>query len=205
MVQSTNQYNTMKKVLLLLFIAASTLSLQAQKGKSKSPKSNPPLAKLDNVTVEVKEGNYQITINENGVPKDAIVIKSVDAKFAPTNCLLKSFKANGVTLYLLTWSEKVTIKTDLKTEVSTTNNSNIYDISAKKQVFANAQTTTEITEKVFLDKNKTVSETQQRKRKEGMEFVLNPDGSVVQKAKSQDNKWTYNTTKMEYVEVKKKK
>lgn len=195
----------MKKVLLLLFIAASTLSLQAQKGKSKSPKSNPPLAKLDNVTVEVKEGNYQITINENGVPKDAIVIKSVDAKFAPTNCLLKSFKANGVTLYLLTWSEKVTIKTDLKTEVSTTNNSNIYDISAKKQVFANAQTTTEITEKVFLDKNKTVSETQQRKRKEGMEFVLNPDGSVVQKAKSQDNKWTYNTTKMEYVEVKKKK
>lgn len=195
----------MKKVFLLLFIAASTLSLQAQKSKSKSPKSNPPLAKLDNVTVEVQEGNYQITINENGAPKDAIVVKSVDAKFAPTNCLLKSFKANGVTLYLLTWSEKVTIKTDLKTEVSTTNNSNIYDISAKKQVFANAQTTTEITEKVFLDKNKTVSETQQRKRKEGMEFVLNPDGSVVQKAKSQDNKWTYNTTKMEYVEVKKKK
>ena len=195
----------MKKVLLLLFIAVSTLSLQAQKGKSKSPKSNPPLAKLDNLSVEVKEGNYQITINENNAPKDAIVIKSVDAKFAPTNCLLKSFKANGVTLYLLTWSEKVTLKTDLKTEVSTINNSNIYDITAKKQVFTNAQTTTDVTEKVFLDKNKTVSETQQRKRKEGLEFVLNPDGTVIQKGKNQENKWTYNSTKMEYVDAKKKK
>ena len=195
----------MKKLLIVLFLSVSTLSMQGQKGKAKSPKSNPPLAKLDNINVEVKEGNYQLTITENGTPKDAIVIKSVDATFAPTNCILKSFKANGVTLYLLTWSEKVTLKTDTKTEVSTVNNSNVYDVTAKKQVFANAQTTTDITEKVFLDKNKTVSETQQRKRKEGMEFVLNPDGSIIQKAKSQDYKWTYNASKIEYVEVKKKK
>jgi hypothetical protein len=38
-----------------------------------------------------------------------------------------------------------------------------------------------------------------------LEFVLNPDGSVVQKGKNQENKWSYNVAKMEYVDAKKKK
>ncbi|MEC4050962.1 hypothetical protein OX284_016115 [Flavobacterium sp. SUN046] len=198
----------MKKTLLLLLFTVCSVSIQAQKSKaktSKTSKATPVLAKVDHLVLEVKEGNFQLSINENGVPKDAIIIKTVEAKFAPTNCVLKSFKANGATLYLLTWSESQTVKTDTKTEVSTINNSNIYDIVAKKQVFTNTHTTTEITEKVFLDKNKTVSETQQRKRKEGLEFVLNPDGSIVQKGKNQENKWSYNVAKMEYVDAKKKK
>lgn len=198
----------MKRILLLLLFTVCSVSTQAQKSKakaSKTSKTTPVLAKVDNLVLEVKEGNFQLSIHENGTPKDAIIIKAVEPKFTPTNCQLKSFKANGATLYLLSWTENQTVKTDLKTEVSTIITSNIYDITSKKQVFTNTQSTTEITEKVFLDKNKTVSETQQRKRKEGLEFSLNPDGSVVQKGKNQENKWSYNVAKMEYVDAKKKK
>ena len=72
-------------------------------------------------------------------------------------------------------------------------------------MFSNFQTTNNITEKVFLDRLKTASETQQRVRKEGFEFTLNSDGSVTQTSKNQLNKWVYDATKMEYVDAKKKK
>jgi hypothetical protein len=75
----------------------------------------------------------------------------------------------------------------------------IYDLDSKKQVFSNTQTNTHIVEKVFLDKNKTASETREKMRKDGFELVLNPDGTVTQKGKKQDIKWVYDTVKMEYV------
>jgi len=34
-----------------------------------------------------------------------------------------------------------------------------------------------------LDNNKTASETQEKMRREGFEFTLNPDGSITQKIK----------------------
>lgn len=193
----------MKKTILFLFIALISINGYSQKKKKAVTKkaSTTALAKVDNLIAEVKNNNFQITIDG----KDALIVKALSGSFAPLNTKLTSFMASGTKLYLLQWTEKNNTKTDLKTEDITSTYSVIYEIPNKKQVFSNFQTTNNITEKVFLDRLKTASETQQRVRKEGFEFTLNSDGSVTQTSKNQLNKWVYDATKMEYVDAKKKK
>ena len=198
----------MKKIFFVAVIILFSSSNYSQKKKVLKPvatKTTAGLAKVDNLVAEIKSGNFQITINENGKSKDAIIIKSADAKFAPTDCKLTSFTANGAKLYLLVWSEKTTTKTDLKTENIVTINSQVFDLVTKTQVFSNFQTTNNITEKVFLDKLKNASETQERIRREGFEFILNADGSITQKNKTQENKWIYDAKEVKYTDAKKKK
>ncbi|WP_298140997.1 hypothetical protein [Flavobacterium sp.] len=195
----------MKKFVLFTLIALCSISSYSQKKKATVKKitttAKGVLAKVDNLVAEVKAGSFQITIDG----KDAIVVKPVDAKFNPTDVKLTSFTASGTKLYLLSWTEKTLNKTDLKTEDITTVYSNVYEITSKKQVFYNTQLTNHIVEKVFLDKLKNASETQERMRREGFEFFLNPDGTITQKNKTQENKWVYDTAKMEFVDAKKKK
>jgi hypothetical protein len=197
----------MKRNLILILVVLLSVANYGQKKKSTKAVAKPTstLAKVDNLIAEVKTGNFQLTINENGKPKDAIVVKAADAKFTPTDCKLTAFKANGATLYLLNWTEKTLNKTDLKTENITTIYSKVYDITTKAEVFSNYQTTNNIVEKVFLDRLKNASETQEKIRREGFEFILNPDGSITQKNKTQENKWTYDAKAVKYVDAKKKK
>lgn len=198
----------MKKYLILCFLVCCTLnSTFAQKKgvKTATAKSTPVFAKIDNLIAEVKNGNFQVTIVDKGKEVGALIVQQADKNFSPIGTKLASFKAAGTTLYLLTWTEKRINKTDLKTEEITLVYNVVYEINNKKQVFSNTQTTTNTTEKVFLDRNKTASETQQRVRREGFEFTLNPDGSIVQRSKNQENKWVYDATKMEYIDAKKKK
>lgn len=201
----------MKKIIFIVLVTLISNVTFSQKKKSTAKKpvatatAKGVFAKADNLVAEVKSGTFQLTINENGKPKDAITIKNVDAKFAPTNTKLTAFKANGAALYLLTFTEKNIVKTDLKTEDITIITSIIYEIPTKKQIFSNTQMTNHIVEKVFLDKLKNASETQERMRREGFEFTLNADGSITQKNKTQENKWVYDIAKMEYVDAKKKK
>lgn len=195
----------MKKIVLFMLVALCSVSSYAQKKKVTAKKavastSKGVLAKADNIVAEIKAGNFQLTVDG----KEAIVVKAADAKFAPTDVKLKSFTASGVKLYLLTWTEKTLNKTDLKTEDITTVYSNVYEITSKKQVFYNTQLTNHIVEKVFLDKLKNASETQERMRREGFEFTLNPDGTITQKNKTQENKLIYDAAKMEFVNSKKK-
>jgi len=191
----------------MTMISTSTFA-QKKKSVAKKPATTTTakgvLAKIDNLVAEVKAGNFQVTISENGKPKDAITVKAVDAKFAPTNCKLTSFTASGVKLYLLTWTEVVVIKSDLKTENLTNVYSVVYEIPNKRQVFSNTQTTNHIVEKVFLDRLKTASETQEKIRREGFEFILNADGTITQKNKTQENKWKYDPATFEFVDAKKK-
>lgn len=183
-----------------------SISNYGQKKKvATATKTMPVLAKVDNLVAEIKGGNFQVTINENNKPKDAIVVKTADAKFTATDCKLTAFKANGVTLYLLNWTEKTLNKTDLKTENITTIYSKVYEVATKTEVFSNYQTTNNIVEKVFLDKLKNASETQEKIRREGFEFILNPDGSIVQKNKTQENKWVYDAKAVKFIDAKKKK
>ena len=193
----------MKKTIIFLFITLISINGYSQKKKKATTKkaSTTALAKVDNLIAEVKNNNFQITIDG----KDALIVKALSGSFTPLNTKLTSFMASGTKLYLLQWTEKNNTKTDLKTEDITSTYSVIYEIPNKKQVFSNFQTTNNITEKVFLDRLKTASETQQRIRKEGFEFTLNSDGSVTQTSKNQMNKWVYDATKMEYVDAKKKK
>ena len=194
----------MKKIVFITLIALCSITSYSQKKKvtvKKPTTAKGVLAKVDNLAAEVKTGNFQLTIDG----KEAIVVKPVDAKFTPTDVKLSSFMANGIKLYLLAWTEIAQNKTDLKTEDITTIYSTIYDIPTKKQVFYNTQLTNHIVEKVFLDRLKNASETQEKMRREGFEFILNPDGSITQKNKTQENKWSYDATKMEFVDAKKKK
>lgn len=196
----------MKKLFILFAVALSITTGFAQKKKTPAKSSKTAsVAKVDNLTAEIKGKTFQLTISDKGKPADAIVVKELTNDVKPIDMKLSSFMANGTKLYLLQWTEKSNTKTDLKTEDITMMYSVIYEITAKKQVFSNYQKTTNIVEKVFLDRNKTASETQEKVRKEGFEFVLNPDGSVTQKSKNQENKWLYDAAKQEFVEAKKKK
>ncbi len=182
-------------------MCVSLLSLSGfsqKKGAVKKPATTASVfPKVDNLQVEVKGGKFQVTISEKGKTNNALVIKEVTTGFAPNECKLSSFMANGVKLYLLTWTELSMTKSPNKTEEKTTIYSVIYEITAKKQVYSNYQLTNHITEKVFLG-NSEASETQEKMRREGFEFKLNPDGSVTQKNKTQQTTYVYDKDKMEY-------
>lgn len=154
--------------------------------------------KLGNLQAEVKNGNFQIAITGKEKTNDVVIVKAVNTTFSPTNCKLSSFTASGVKLYLLTWSEQSAIKTDRLVENKTTVYSVVYEIVSKKQVYSNYQLTINSIEKVFLDKNKTASETQQKIRREGFEFILNTDGSITQKGKNNQMIFVYDKSKIEF-------
>jgi hypothetical protein len=192
----------MKKIFLFACVGLLSLNGFAQKAKTTAKKKpaatvSAALPKLDNLQVEIKSGKFQIIVSEKGKTNDILVVKEVDAAFKPTNCKLSSFMASGVKLYLLTWTEFNTIKTGDKTEEKTTVYSVIYEIATKKQVYSNYQLTNHITEKVFLG-GTAASETQEKIRREGFEFVLNPDGSVTQKGKNQQITFVYDKDKFEF-------
>ena len=190
----------MKKIILFVCVALLSINGFAQKKKSVTKKSTTTassLPKLDNLQVEIKNGKFQVTVSEKGKTNDMLIVKDVNAEFAPKDCKLNSFMANGVKLYLLSWTELNTIKTGLKTEERTTIYSVIYEIVSKKQVYSNYQLTNHITEIVSLG-GTAATETQEKMRREGFEFVLNPDGSVTQKSKTQQTTFVYDKDKMEF-------
>lgn len=189
----------MKKIFLFLCVGLLTLNGFSQKkaAAKKTATTSATFPKLDNLQVEIKGGKFQIAINEKGKPADAMIIKEAVASFAPFNCKLSSFTASGVKLYLFTWTELNTIKTGSKTEDRTTIYNVIYEINAKKQVYSNYQLTNHITEVVSLG-GTAATETQEKIRREGFEFALNPDGSVTLKNKTQQATYVYDKDKMEF-------
>jgi hypothetical protein len=189
----------MKKILVLSLFALLSLNAYSQKKKTAAkPITASGLAKADNLVAEVKKGNFQVTINENGKEKDAMIVKAVEANFKPTNCKLTAFTAAGIKLYLLTWTEVTQIKTPKRTDDITIVYSIVYEIANKKQVFSNTQTTTYIKEVVSLG-GTAATETQEKVRKDGFEMILNADGTITQKGKKQDIKWIYDVAKMEFL------
>lgn len=195
----------MKKTALLILILLCTMISYGQKkkvkGKAPAKTASTALAKADNLTAEIVKGNFFLFIN-NKTTKDTIGIKTVDANSLPKDCAIKPFTAKAVPLYLLTWTEESTTKTDLKTEIKTILFSEVYDVSTKTKLFSNQQSTTNITEKVFLDRLKNASETQEKVRREGFEFILTPEGDIQQKNKTQQNTFAFNATDKKYVEGK---
>jgi hypothetical protein len=192
----------MKKIFLFVCVGLLTFNGFAQKKaapkKTTTASASSALPKLDNLQVELKSGRFQIGITEKGKTNDMLVVKEkVDAGFTPMNCKLSSFMASGVKLYLLTWTEINTTTVTNKTEEKTTIYNVIYELASKKQVYSNYQLTNHITEKVYLG-GTAASETQEKIRREGFEFILNPDGSVTQKSKSQQTTFVYNKDKMEF-------
>jgi hypothetical protein len=197
----------MKKTAFLLMIMLCANLSFSQKKKTTAKKTTTEKTssiKVDNLLAEVKGKTFQVTITEKGKPTDVLIVKELNDNLKPTDIKLSSFTASGTKLYLLQWTEKSNTKTDVKTEDITTVFSVIYEIATKKQVFSNFEKTSNIVEKVFLDKNKNASETQEKIRREGFVLTLNADGTISQKNKTQENKWVYDAAKVDFVDAKKK-
>jgi hypothetical protein len=187
-----------------IFLFLACIASFGQKKKA-VVKPSSPLAKADNLLVEIKNKTFQITINDKSKAIDALPIKDVPVNFVPINSKLVAFLANGTKLYLLSWEEKTNVKTPTKSEEATILISKVFDVAAKKELFTNSKTTTKITEQVFLDKNKTASETQEKMRNERYDFILNSDGSITLKSKKSEVKWVYDPSKKEFTDTKTKK
>lgn len=197
----------MKKTAFLLMIMLCANLSFSQKKKTTTKKTTiekTSSVKVDNLIAEVKGKTFQLSIAEKGKTTDAIIVKEINDNILPTDIRLSSFTASGTKLYLLQWTEKTNTKTELKSEDIKTVYSVVYEIVNKKQVFSNTEKTNNIVEKVFLDKNKNASETQEKIRREGFVFTLNADGSISQKNKTQENKWVFDASKIDFVDAKKK-
>ncbi|HSD14393.1 MAG TPA: hypothetical protein VLB74_07070 [Flavobacterium sp.] len=191
----------MKKTFLLFALVLMTAvgySQKKKKSSSKSATNSEVLAKSDKISAEIVKNEFHLYLNE-GVKKEVLFTRPIDSKKKLSECKITSFKAKDTQLYYISWIEKGTNKTDLKTEDITSIVSEIWDVSTKSRVVTNTQTTTNITEKVFLGGSKDVSETQQRRRSEGYEFKLLPNGDIVFKGKSSETKQTYDGIAKKYV------
>lgn len=192
----------MKKTFLLIALSLITMTGFSQKkkggGKAKAKTEAGVLAKTDNLTAEKVKNEVHIYVTADG-KKDLLFSKPVDGKSTLSEVKITSFKAKETPLYYISWTEKGTNKTDLKKEDYTSIVSEIWDVPTKTQLIGNDQRTTHIVEKVFLDKLKNASETQERMRREGFEFTLLPNGDFILKDKKGETKYSYNTTDKKYI------
>jgi hypothetical protein len=136
--------------------------------------------------------------------QESITLSDQKVVNTPQETTIKSFTSDNTKLYLINWTEINTNKSELKLEEIKTIYSKVINPETKSILFSNYQKTNHITEKVFLDKLKNASETQQKIRREGFEFILNPDGSITQKNKTQENKWVFKASEAKFVDVKRK-
>ena len=197
----------MKKIYFLIALSLITFTGFSQKKKvvkkATAKSAFIVLAKNGNLSAELDKNKFYLFTDASR--KDTIVLKKFEKAILPTECKITPFTAKGTALYCITWIEKNVPDTQLKNEEATTIFNEIWDVNTKTQVLANNQTTTKITEIVFLDKNKTVSETREKMRREGFEFTLTKEGDVILKNKSQENKMTYSAADKKYVSAVKKK
>ena len=196
----------MKKIVLIFAILLITApSFSQKKGKAKNKKITKTAITLANTTNVIFEMNKKNGLNQlyllTGAAKDTLLIKSIAESIIilPTSCKLKSFTAGATPLLNVTWVENSVIG-DAKTKIEniTKVNNDIWELATRNQALSNTQTTTNIKEIVFLDRLKNASETQERNRKEGFEFVLQPNGDVQLSNKSSTNIMNYNIADKKY-------
>ena len=195
----------MKKIILLVLLILSTFCY-SQKKKTTKAAAKTVLATVDNVSAEIitdKKQKKIVLFSTNGTAKDTLEVKKIDSPlFTPLNFSIKSFTANGVKLYIVHWEEKNKLETKLKKEDIDIIESQIWNIDKKELLIGNTQKSTHIIETVFLDKNKTASEVQEKNRKEGFELTLLPNGDFNLKNKTQNDTYSFNTSSLKY-EIKK--
>ena len=192
-------------VLLIAILLIAVPSFSQKKGKVKNKKSTKTAIILANTTNVVFEMNKKNGVNQlyllTGAAKDTLLIKSVAESIIilPANCKLKLFIANATPLLNVTWIENSVIG-DAKTKIEniTKVNNDIWELAARNQALSNTQTTTNIKEIVYLDRLKNASETQERNRKEGLEFILQPNGDVTLFSKTVTNTMNYNAADKKY-------
>ncbi|MBF02533.1 MAG: hypothetical protein CMP76_04470 [Flavobacterium sp.] len=197
----------MKQLFLICLLVASTLTFsQKKKATSKKTPTKTVLAKVDNLTAEIitvnKKKQLVLFVVNEGV-QDTLRLKIIEnTNYTPLNFKITPFSTSNVKLYHIHWEEKNAISTKLKKEDQDIVESQIWNVAKKELLIGNVQKSSHIVETVFLDKNKTASETQERNRKEGFEFILLPNGDLILKNKTQQNTYAYNVASDKY-EMKK--
>lgn len=192
----------MKRIMLLAILAIFCTSGYCQKKKpvKKVVTTTKTVTKTaDGPTAGMIKNNYYLMIKNKG-KMDTILLKKMANGKLPAESKVSVFTAKGTKLYNISWSEVEVTKSKLKTEEATTIFNEIWNVADKKRIFSNAQTTTKITQIHYLDKAESVSETQEKMRREGFVFSLTSDGDIVLKNKTQENKLTYNAAEKKYLE-----
>lgn len=189
----------MKKLLLALFFCSTTV-LVAQKAKV----STTALTTFENLKAEIitESGKQKLVIViENAGKKENIILKEIntkDKKQQPTNFKIKSFTVSGVKLYHFSYTENLITETKLKKENAIITSNEIWDLSTTKiKILGNIQTVTNIKEIKQLGKS-TATETIEKTRREGFEFVLTKDFEVFLSTKTQTNKYKFNASTRRY-------
>lgn len=150
-----------------------------------------PAAKNKKDTVSIKTAAYDpkgtpSTINNN----------------IPTNCVITPFTTKGASLYSVSWTEKNLSEIPDKKEDATRTVTEIWNLNTKTQLYSNTQTATKITEILWLDKGKNASQTSEKMRNEGFAMTLSPEGDIILKNRTQENRLSYDATETKYVPVK---
>lgn len=185
----------LKKYLIFVFSLLSCLVFSQKKKAAPIP----PLASYENITAEISsEGgkNKLVAYIQFDDKKEKVVLKELttsDKTQFPTQLKITSFTISGVKLYHFSYVENIKIETKLKKEETIVTSNEIWEFSSTKvKILGNIQKTSKIKETVFLDKNKTASETQEKTRREGFDFSLTKENDVILSNKTQSNRYKFN-------------
>lgn len=190
----------MKKIALLLMVLSVSLSY-GQKKKKKAVASKAAAGVL------AKSGDASVAFNKKKdlfliVAKDSMLLTKSRTNFNPVNVKVTPVKVRTNTFYCVTWNETVKTDTSLKKETAAITENQLWNAATKTLLIGNTQKALDIQEIVFLDKLKTASETQYKKKSEGYAFSLLPNGDFTLSTKSATTKYAYNDKTSRY-EVKK--
>lgn len=185
----------MKKIVLLLMLLSVGFSYgQKKKSVAKKAVASGSLAKNGTASVLFNTKNDLVLI----VAKDTMLLSKSRTDFNPMNVKIAPVKVKANTFYCVTWNENIKTDTKLKKEVISVTENQIWNPTTKTLLAGNTQKAIDITEIVFLDRLKTASETQYKKRNEGYLFSLLPNGDFALSNKSTTTKYSYNEKTLKY-------
>lgn len=195
----------MKKLIFtVLLLLTASLSIAQKSNKSKKPMAKQEiLASVGSLTAEMKNNIFYVSLDNKKPIQDTIQLKIYTDATIPTNCNLKAYSVKGKLLHAISWIEINQKSSELIKEVSTATNTIIFDSTSKTKIFSNTQKSIAITEKHFLDKKQTVSETVNKKRNEGYELLMLPNGVLNLKSKNQNMTLVYDAKQNKYDVAKK--
>ena len=205
----------MKKIVLILsaILISSVSFAQKKKTPAKGAKvEKTVLSKNGNFTAELLKGKdaYRLYLL-NGVGKKADTIsleryaydpKATTKVNLPENLVITPFTAKSAKLYNITWNEKSLTEVPDRKEDATRTVTQIWNLDSKAQLHTNTQTATRITEILYLDKGKNASQTSEKMRNEGFTLTVAPEGDLILKNRTQENRLAYDEATAKYVAVK---
>ena len=195
-------------VLAVVLVTNIGYSQKSKKTTAKSTAGKTTLAKSGTLTAELfkSKTDYKLYVLMNNKEKDTLSLKTFPATTAkenlPVNFTITPFTSKGTILFNISWTEKSYTEIPDKKEDRTITVSEIWNATTKTQLHSNIQAATKITEILWLDKGKNASQTSEKMRNEGFVLTLNPEGDIILKNKTQENKLVYNAADNKYDAVK---